>query len=201
VCALVRRFTSFAPATLLAISAVFTACTSLPTAPATDWPSAKSARQALSHWEMSGRAAVATESQGWSANVTWNQAEEISELSLQGAFGVGGVHVRSDGQSVEIDTSKGEKISDQDAAAALERVIGVALPISSLRYWLLGVPAPGSDAEEELDTQGRLAALKQNGWSMAYDNYEYQSGSWLPGRVRLESGPVRVKVVVDHWSM
>jgi len=197
----VRRSVSFALATLFATSTLFTACTSLPTAPATDWPSAKTARQALSHWEMSGRAAVATESQGWSANVTWNQAEQISELNLQGALGVGGVHVRSDGQSVEIDTSKGEKISDQDAAGALERAIGVALPISSLRYWLLGVPAPGSDAEEELDTQGRLAALRQNGWSMAYDRYEYQNGAWLPGRVRLENGPVRVKVVVDHWSL
>ncbi len=144
---------------------------------------------------------MATESQGWSANLTWNQAEQMSQLNLHGALGVGGVQVRSDGQSVEIDTSKGEKISDQDAAAALERVIGVALPISSLRYWLLGVPAPGSDADEKLDAQGRLEALNQNGWSMAYDKYEYRSGAWLPGRVRLESGPVRVKVVVDHWSL
>jgi len=150
---------------------------------------------------MSGRAAVATEGQGWSAAVTWNQQEQISELKLQGALGVGGVHVRSDGQSVEIDTSKGEKIRDDDAAAALERTLGVALPLASLRYWLLGVPAPGSEAQEDVDPQGRLAALKQNGWSMTYDRYALQEGNWLPGRVRLESGPVRVKVLVDHWSL
>ena len=196
-----RRSNSFGLATLLAITSLFAACKTLPTAPATDWPTAKSARQALTHWEMTGKAAVATENQGWSANLTWNQAEQITELNLHGALGVGGVHVRSDGQSVQIDTSRGESIHDEDAAAALERVIGVPLPLPSLRYWLLGVPAPGTDAEEELDPQGRLASLRQNGWSMAYDQYEYQQGAWLPGRVRLENGPVRVKVVVDHWSL
>jgi outer membrane lipoprotein LolB len=198
----VRRSNSLGLATLLAISSLFAACKTLPTAaPTTDWPTAKSARQALAHWEMTGKAAVATENQGWSANLTWNQQEQISELNLHGALGVGGVHVRSDGQSVQIDTSKGERIEDADAAAALERTIGVPLPLPSLRYWLLGVPAPGTDAEEELDPQGRLASLKQDGWSMAYDQYAYQNGAWLPGRVRLENGPVRVKVVVDHWSL
>ena len=182
------------------VCALFTGCATLPSAPVADWPTARAARQSLSHWELSGRAAVATATQGWSAAVTWNQVQQISELRLQGALGVGGVHVRSDGQSVQIDTSKGESFSDDDAGAALERVIGVALPLSSLRYWLLGVPAPGFEAQEEVDAEGRLTALKQAGWSANYDRYEYRDGAWLPGRVRLENGPVRVKVVVDRWS-
>lgn len=132
--------------------------------------------------------------------MTWNQSQQVSELRLKGALGVGGVHVRSDGQSVQIDTSKGESFSDDDAGPALERTIGVALPLASLRYWLLGVPAPGSEAQEEVDAEGRLTTLKQEGWSASYDRYEYREGVWLPGRVRLENGPVRVKVIVDRWS-
>ncbi|HEY7378071.1 MAG TPA: lipoprotein insertase outer membrane protein LolB [Steroidobacteraceae bacterium] len=189
--------------TLLAITAVLTACASVPTttAPPGDWPSIRTSRQALTHWQLSGRAAVATESQGWSAGVSWKQADQVSDLNVQGALGVGGVHVRADGESLDVETSKGEKVSGEDATSALERTLGVALPIASLRYWLLGVPAPGSDAQEDVDPQGRLASLKQNGWSMTYDRYALQGNDWLPRRVRLERGPVRVKVLVDHWSL
>jgi outer membrane lipoprotein LolB len=187
---------------LLGAFTLLTACATVPTTtPPSDWLSVRTSRQALTHWQMSGRAAVATESQGWSAGVTWKQADQVSDLNVQGALGVGGVHVRSDGESLDVETSKGEKASGEDATSALERTLGVALPISSLRYWLLGVPAPGSDAQEDLDPQGRLASLKQNGWSMTYDRYALQGNDWLPGRVRLESGPVRVKVLVDHWSL
>jgi len=183
--------------------ALLSACATAPTttAPSGDWSAVRTARQALTHWQMSGRAAVATESQGWSAGVTWKQADQVSDLNVQGALGVGGVHVHSNGESLDVETSKGEKVSGDEATDALERSLGVALPLASLRYWLLGVPAPGSEAQEDLDPQGRLASLKQNGWSMTYDRYALQGNDWLPGRVRLESGPVRVKVLVEHWSL
>ena len=140
---------------------------------------------------------MAAESQGFSANGTWKQAEEISELALEGPLGVGGVYVITS-ESVEIETGQGEQLG-QDAAAARDRVIGFALPISSLRYWVLGVPDPASDADEELDTQGRLAALKQNGWPIAYANYEYERRSGFRSRTTRKC-TLRVKAC-RHWSV
>ena len=173
-------------------------CATAPPQPA-DWNRVKVDRQQLERWQMRGRAAVATANDGWTASVAWNQDAAHSELQLQGALGVGGVHVTSDGQGVEIETSKGEKISAQDAAAALEQTIGIPLPLASLRYWLLGVPDPGLPAVEELDDRGRLSRLEQDGWQATYDRYAYQNEAWLPGRMRLEKGPVRVRVVVEQW--
>jgi outer membrane lipoprotein LolB len=174
-------------------------CVTAPTLTPAEWSRAKVERQALDHWEMKGRAAVATATDGWTANVAWRQQAANSDLRLNGTFGVGGVRVRSDGQSFDIETSKGEKITADDAAAALEQAIGVPLPVDSLRFWLLGVPAPESDALEELDDKGRLSRLEQDGWQALYDRYVYQHDAWLPGRVRLEKGPLRLRVVVDEW--
>jgi outer membrane lipoprotein LolB len=174
-------------------------CATTPPLPPVDWNRAKVERQQLERWQMKGRAAVATENDGWSASVAWNQDSARSELNLQGALGVGGVHVTSDGQAVEIETSKGEKINAEDAATALEQTIGIPLPLASLRYWLLGVPDPGLPAVEEIDDRGRLSRLEQDGWQATYDRYAYQNEAWLPGRMRLEKGPVRVRVVVDQW--
>jgi outer membrane lipoprotein LolB len=192
-----RRWPRAAGAFLAALA--IAGCATTPPLPPADWNRAKTERQQLERWQMKGRAAVATASDGWTASVAWNQDAAHSELQLQGALGVGGVHVKSDGQAVEIETSKGGKINSDDATAAMEQTIGIALPLGSLRYWLLGVPDPALPAVEELDDQGRLSRMEQDGWQATYDRYAYQNEAWLPGRMRLEKGAVRVRVIVEQW--
>jgi outer membrane lipoprotein LolB len=190
----------FSPASCASLALLLLAgCATMPPQPPADWNRAKAERQQLERWHMKGRAAVATENDGWTASLAWNQEAARSELQLQGALGVGGVHVKSDGQGVEIETSKGEKINAVDATAALEQTIGIALPLGSLRYWLLGVPDPALPAVEELDDRGRLSRMEQDGWQATYDRYAYQNEAWLPGRLRLEKGAVRVRVIVEQW--
>lgn len=199
----VRHAARFAAAGVTAIlgTGLMGGCAITPPVPPADWTQVKLQRQSLDHWEMTGRAAVATATDGWTASVAWSQRAADSELRLQGTLGVGGVRVRGDGQSFEIETSKGEKIASDDAAAALQQAVGVPLPVSALRFWLLGVPAPGMPAIEELDEQGRLVRLEQDGWQATYDRYAYQKDAWLPGRMRLEKGAVRVRVVVHQWRL
>lgn len=176
-------------------------CRTLPVAAPIDWPAEKLARQQLSSWQMQGRAAVATANDGWSAGIRWMQSGSASELSLSGALGVGGVRVRSDGESFAIDTSKGEHLESPEAEAALERTIGVDLPVRNLRFWLLGVPAPVSPATETRGENGQLARLEQDGWVVTYDRYAERNGRALPGRVQLERPPVRVRVIVERWDI
>jgi len=192
-----RRIRFFAWVVLLLAAG----CRTVPVAPPVDWAAEKLARQQLQSWELAGRAAVATAADGWSASIRWQQQGSASELNLSGALGVGGVRVRSDGDAFSIDTSKGEHIEAQDASAALERELGVQLPVKNLRYWLLGVPAPGSTATESLDEAGRLARIEQDGWVGTFDKYESQEGRWLPARVQLTQGTTRVRVVINQWRV
>lgn len=189
-----------APAVALGV-ALLAGCAAAPPRPPADWSQVKLERQSLDHWEMSGRAAVATATEGWTASLAWSQRAADSELHLQGTLGVGGVRVRGDGRYFEIETSKGEKIAADDADAVLQETIGVPLPVSALRFWLLGVPAPGMPAIEELDEKGRLARLEQGGWQATYERYAFQHDAWLPGRMRFERGAVRVRVVVHQWRL
>jgi len=195
---LARGFAGF----LLVGALMLSACRTLPTSePPQDWPAVKAERQALASWEMNGRAAVATSNDGFSAKLRWIQSGSRSEAFIQGALGVGGVHVTADNGSLEVETSKGEHIGPDQADAALERVIGTDLPIRELRYWLLGVPAPGSPGEEQLDELGRLTSLGQAGWRITFERFSRQGSSWLPVRTRLEREAVRVRVVADRWDL
>jgi outer membrane lipoprotein LolB len=175
-------------------------CAVAPSRPAVDWNQVRLERRALTHWNMTGRVAVATAQDGWSAATEWSQKDREFELQLHGAIG-GGVRVRGDGESLEVETSKGEHFAGKDAALELENRLGVSLPLDCVRYWLLGVSAPGVAAMEQLDAQDRLAELDQSGWRIHYDRYLYQNGGWYPVRMRLEQNEVKLRVVVDHWRL
>jgi outer membrane lipoprotein LolB len=78
--------------------------------------------------------------------------------------------------------------------------LGFDAPLTSLRYWILGVPDPSSPAAEVIDVERRLASLQQSGWQIEYTDYAVVKGEWLPGRMTLLRDDVRVRLIVDHWA-
>jgi outer membrane lipoprotein LolB len=198
------------PLMFVAATLLLGACATQPTAPApepspasiADWNTVKLRRQALTKWVLDGRAAVATATDGASMSLLWTQQSDRSHLQLSGPFGIGGVEVRLEGETLELDTSGGERLSGEQARSALENLLGGELPLKALRYWLLGVPEPGPPALSQLDEQGLLEKLEQSGWAIQYDRYAYHAGNhdWLPGRVQLQFGELRVRVLINKWQ-
>ena len=84
--------------------------------------------------------------------------------------------------------------------AQLQERLGFELPLDNLRYWLLGVPDPGSAFDLTRNGQDRAAQLTQAGWTLTYDKYMAVSGDWLPARMVLVRDAVRVRIAVDHWD-
>jgi outer membrane lipoprotein LolB len=181
-------------------------CATLPPPPPpADWNTVKLERQALQLWEVSGRTAIVAANDGWTASMEWKQKAAVSEIRLFGPFGAGALRVTTDGESLQIETSRGETLSGEDARAMLEHTLGASLPLRPMRFWLLGVPEPESAALAQLDEQGRLAELNQAGWRVAYDRYEYRDGHWLPAQLSAEQvgAPVtvKVKVAISRWQL
>jgi outer membrane lipoprotein LolB len=188
------------PLSLLALLLV--GCATAPPAPSPlDWDRIKLERQSLNSWKLTGRAAVAAGAEGWNASMDWNQRERETELRLYGPFGAGALRVTTDGDSLNIETSKGETFTGADAKTMLEKTLGTSLPLTPLRYWLLGVPEPVAPALAQLNERGHLAQLDQEGWHVTYDQYRQVGGQWFPARVNLEQGDIKVKVVVDSWQL
>jgi len=90
--------------------------------------------------------------------------------------------------------------SARDADALLAHVTGWVLPVSGLRYWVRGVPAPGSEARASRDAQGRLTRLVQDGWDISYNRYQVVDGASWPAKLRLERADIVVRLVIDQWQ-
>jgi outer membrane lipoprotein LolB len=169
-------------------------------ASAQNWETRRPQLQARDKFDLKGRVAVATGSEGFNARLRWTQDGKQTHMSLDGPLGAGGVQVTSDGSAVSIVTSRGDRLDSDAARAELKNRLGFDPPIDSLRYWILGVPEPGHPAQESLDAQQRLATLEQDGWQIQYTGYMSVRGEWLPSKLTLQRQGVRLRVVVDGWN-
>jgi outer membrane lipoprotein LolB len=188
--------------TLLLIAAV-AGCRTTPAQQTTaeSWQARRPQLQARAHFVLSGRVAVATGNEGFNANLRWVQDGPRSQVTLEGPLGVGGAQISASGDELHLLTSRGEEMQSDAAHAALAQRLGFDPPISSLRYWVLGVPDPAQPATEALDpTQQRLSQLTQSGWHIDYNAYTSASGEPLPARLTLERDAVRVRLLVDNWQ-
>jgi len=104
---------------------------------------------------------------------------------------------------VELRTADGRvaRAGTPEALAADE--FGVALPLSALRYWLTGRPAPDGAAPQalELDWAGRLQRLTQLGWQVEVSDYAGAGGGELPARVEISRGDVQARFVLARWQV
>lgn len=190
---------------LLALLVFLAGCASSPeviqTGSQADWIAHRNSIAALQHWQVQGRIAVSDDNQGWSANFDWQQHGESFRIRLRGPFGQGAVELLGDEKGVRLLQADKHVVYASSAEDLLHQQTGWRLPVSSLRFWLRGLPVPDVASNFRVDLQGRLIDLQQHDWSIDYSRYQQLENYSLPDRLKLEDGSLRVKFVVDRWQL
>jgi outer membrane lipoprotein LolB len=185
------------------LGAVLGACVSAPppaVAPTQSWPEERAQLQALAQFELRGRVAVSAAAEGFNGSLHWKQDHDRTQLEIEGPLGAGAMHVELDGGAISLMTSRTEHLDGDAARTELERRVGFALPLSSLRYWIVGVPDPALPAQEFRTESARLDRLVQSEWQIDYPLYLAKDGLWLPKRLTLQRGSARVRLLIERWG-
>ena len=95
--------------------------------------------------------------------------------------------------------ASGEARAAPDIASLLQGSVGEAVPLGSLRDWVLGIPAGASPHRLELDSRQRAAVIMQSGWEITYRDYKNEGGWELPRKFTVENPTTRLRVVVTDW--
>ena len=154
---------------------------------------------ALTGWVAAGRLAVAAGSEGGSGGFVWQQQGPETRLRLRGPLGAGSFEIASDGERISVTDAAGQVLG-ADARATLRSRLGADLPLSSLRYWMIGLPDPASTARVTESEATPLRIIEQHGWTIAYDAFSSTDGFDLPARVTATSGDVRLRLTVSDWT-
>lgn len=158
----------------------------------------------LDRWQARGRLGVSGPENGGSGSFDWQQRGDRSDVQIRGPVGMGSVRLQLRGDparpDLTLETSGGQRLEEQAAWNELEARLGAPVPAGSLRYWMLGLAAPGEHRWHEENPEG-IVTLEQDGWRIDYQRYSTEFGPRIPVRMRATNGDARVRIVVDRWQL
>lgn len=154
----------------------------------------------LERWQARGRLGVSGPETGGSGSFDWQQRDDRTDLQIRGPAGVGSVRLQLRGTELKLETGNGGKLESDDAWNELEARLGAPVPAANLRYWILGLAAPGEHKWHEPAADG-VVTLEQGGWRIDYQRYSTEPGARVPVKLSASNGTARVRIVVDRWQL
>lgn len=150
-------------------------------------------------WKLEGRIAVKTADDGWTANLIWEHDARQDRLRISGPFSQGLVSIVVQDDLIHINEGKGVEQTSREPDALLRERLGFAVPLRSLRYWVTGVPAPGSESVPGPSGGVEVRGFSQQGWALAYEKFTQVGRYQLPQKATIVGHEVRLKLIADDW--
>ncbi len=181
--------------------ALMAGCAGLPARPSAPLPADLAD---LDRWQARGRLGVSGPERGGSGSFDWQQRGDQAEVQIRGPIGLGSVHLQLSGDAsrpeLKLETGDGRVLESNAAWYELEARLGAPVPAGNLRYWMLGLAAPG-EHRWHTDQGADTRSLDQDGWRIDYQRYSTQPGVRVPVRIRASNGEAQVRIVIDQWRL
>jgi outer membrane lipoprotein LolB len=153
----------------------------------------------LDRWQFGGRIAVRTGDDGFNGKLRYEQHAGEFAATVSGPLGVGTVRIEGDDHGVVLTDKDGKRTQLRDVEPELRARYGWTIPVSSLRYWALGIPDPSTPAQTEFSDAGLLIHLVQRDWTVDISRYDEGGGQAMPALLTAQNSDTRVRLVIDHW--
>jgi outer membrane lipoprotein LolB len=170
-----------------------------------NWQQQQKLLSELQNWTIKGRISVQTEYEGGQLDYIWQQHNQNDyDIRLQAPMGAGTTLISAREQGVSLKTSSGDELFDADVDKLISKLNGWPLPVNGLRYWVKGMPAPGSDYNvSKWNEQGLAEVMLQDGWRIEFKKYKDIKGFVLPGKLfinRQKGEEVDVRLIIRQWQ-
>ena len=158
--------------------------------------------KAVKEFGLTGRVLVKAGRRGFSGGVHWQHTEVSDEILLFSPLGQTVAQIDRGFEGVRLITSEQNTYYANSVENLTEDVLGWRLPLSGLKFWVLGTHFPFTLSEKDLDWTGRTVAIRQDGWEINYLDYFSQSAeanNSLPRVLELNRVDLKLKLVIDNW--
>lgn len=164
------------------------------------WQLHRDRLEQLQHWQLTGRLNLRVPGESGTMSIDWQQQQEHYSLLLDGPLGtfIARVNGSDNGVSVTVSNETRYGTSPEDL---LYTLTGWQFPVSYLKHWVVGLPAPGGDARITLNNEGYPERVEQSGWDIVYRKRSSTNGLYLPTRLTISSGDVRLSLIVSNWRL
>lgn len=151
--------------------------------------------QNLASWYFEGRVALTNEKDSISASISWQHNADRDEIELSGPLSQGKVTILVTADKVLVDDGENPKDYVGQVDAVVSEQLGVDMPVSSLRFWVLGVNQPSQPVVEQ------EGGFMQDGWQVGYRELQSVNSESLPRKINAEKNKTRIKLIIDRWKL
>lgn len=162
------------------------------------WADRQSRLGELTQWTLSARVSINSPDQVQFFTIDWHEQPHQYQIRLTGSFGQTAALIQGSSLGVEVTTAEGTWTGN-DLEDFGSSNLQLAIPFSALKYWVLGLPAPGATEDLVIDSNNRLQQLSQFDWVLTYRDYDAQAN--LPRRLQLEHENWRLNMVIQQWEL
>jgi outer membrane lipoprotein LolB len=149
----------------------------------------------LEPWSLDGRIALTGTEDSWTADLAWAHQRDDEQIKLSGPLGQGAVRIHLAGDVVTVAQGDGKVESSNDPEGFINQRLGMFVPVTSLRYWVLGLPEP--DLEFEETDKG----FRQSGWTIAFQAMQRVGQLLLPRKMSVANDRVKLKLIINQWTL
>jgi outer membrane lipoprotein LolB len=191
---------------LLVITLLLSACAETPAVKPSSglesaWERHSRELDRLQVWKAKGRLAIQADEDGWTASIHWDQDHDNYRIRLIAPLGQGTYELTGSDEGVVMTTADNRILNARNPERLLEDNLGWQVRLSGLRYWILGLPEPGVDAEQvNFDNEGRLSDMQQAGWRVSVLRYIDTGGLQLPGKLFMHNDRFKLRLVIHEWE-
>ena len=168
--------------------------------PLVDWETRQAVLSNIAEWEFTGSIGVISNGDGFNGKLRWQQNDDAYQATVSGPLGVGTVKIEGQGRRITLTDKKGEVTELQDAEIDLRLRYGWTIPVSSLRFWALGIPDPSVPAEVQMGDDDLIAEMQQGNWHVSIGQYREGGGQQMPRRLSASNADAKVRLVIDSWK-
>ena len=165
------------------------------------WQQRQAQLQKINNWHLSGSVSIQHQNKTDLASITWNQTSNHYDIVLSGPLSLGRVEIIGRPGLVTLVSTRQKSASASSPEMLMQQQLGWQIPISSLYYWVRGLPTPGIPSNTKFDRYNHIIKLAQQGWYIEYLDFTQTHQVDLPRTISLRNPQLQVRLIIREWNI
>ncbi len=150
----------------------------------------------LLYWQAKGKIAGYDDQNNWRGSIVWKQLEKQYSIHLLPSLSSQKFNLSQSKSGATLSTAKKQYTGD-DLDSLLLTHLNWQVPVSSLQYWLRGLPDP----KFKYTISSNKKIMYQNGWAIEYKEYFTNYKYILPKKIFLSKKPFSLRIIINNWKI
>lgn len=156
----------------------------------------------LHSWHMSAQVSLDTDTEHYSFNALWQQQNNTYLLQFDTLLSSVFMQIQGSARQAEL-RLKDRIYKGSNPEQLIAQLTPFNIPVTGLKYWIRGLKQPELNAQQEINYDGSIKSIQQQGWSIDYKEWDKviiaKKHYTLPSDLELHRDAIYIRIQPSTW--